>query len=159
MTIAGQLREEAAAIANSRAFEIIEAAQRMLTSSRFARLRKGKVIAQNARERNYINALVKYVDYKMRIRKVEMRFPYSQRPVTEYWYLKKQMDIWRTEMDRIEFNLEPMPGIFTVLSDGTLAEYDLAGELEANRRLSERTRCLSAGFVLSIPDQVKKPLV
>ena len=89
MTILSQIREEAANIANGMALEIIELAQADLTRSRFKRLRKGKTLPINQQELEYIHALKEYVDFKLKVRHLNLIHHKLDLP-PRYWKYKKK---------------------------------------------------------------------
>ena len=106
MSISGQIREEASQQADAMAFEIMKAASKDLTSSRFLRLRKGKTLPQSDREERYMYALRMYVHMKLELRRYSM-FYQNGRPIVVDWsrkeFYEKEKNKYRSDMDVIEY--------------------------------------------------------
>lgn len=109
MSIVSQIHAEAAKIADSMAFEILEKASKDLTHNRFMRLRKRKAWAVTPDEIAYISALNRYVYHKLMLNHLRKSIR-GDGWRWESWpskrvYHENQRDYWRSEMDKIESNL------------------------------------------------------
>lgn len=123
MDILGQIRQEASQIANSHSIEIIEAAQKNLTQTRFKRLRKRTAVARTPEELAYLHALNRYVDIKLTIRKISNRnvnMGKSYEESVSHFQGVREMEYWRAEMDRIEYGLTRG---HIIIHNAELAEY------------------------------------
>lgn len=107
-----QIRQEASRRADLMPLEILEAAEKNLIRSRLGRLRKGHANPTCEKERDYQSALSRYVYYKLfcrRILKNTELVSYTGLKIkptpSSYWFAKRDMEYWRSQMDRIEYDL------------------------------------------------------
>lgn len=97
MLVIQELRNRASSIADSKALEIIEAAQKSMYGTRFSRLRKRIAIPVTEEEFEYRHALNNYVSRKIALNRERHSI------VPGGYRIRTEMEYWRGEMDRIEF--------------------------------------------------------